>query len=65
MEKAMKRYFPIFMLPTLAAFTIGFLIPFLQGIYLSFCRFTTVKDARFIGISNYLKVFADGTFLLH
>ena len=59
----MKRYFPIFMLPTLAAFTIGFLIPFLQGIYLSFCRFTTVKDARFIGISNYLKVFADGTFL--
>lgn len=63
MEKAMRRYFPIFVLPTLAALTIGFLLPFLQGIYLSFCRFTTIKDARFIGISNYLKVFEDETFL--
>ena len=40
MEKALKRYFPIFVLPTLAAFIIGFLIPFVQGLYLSFCRFT-------------------------
>ena len=29
MEKAIKRYSPIFVLPTLLAFTIGFIIPFL------------------------------------
>ena len=45
MEKAIKRYFPIFLFPTLAAFTIGFIIPFLMGIWLSFCDFTTVTDA--------------------
>lgn len=63
MEKAMRRYSPIFVLPTFAAFIIGFLIPFFQGIYLSFCEFTTVRDARFVGIANYLKVFGDETFL--
>lgn len=34
-----------------------------MGIYLSFCKFTTVTDARFIGFGNYLKVFTDKTFL--
>lgn len=62
MEKALKRYFPIFVLPTLAAFIIGFLIPFVQGLYLSFCRFTTVGNAQVVGIGNYLKAFADSTF---
>ena len=45
------------------AFTIGFIAPFLLGIYLSFCKFTTVTDARFIGLENYGKVFQDPTFL--
>lgn len=63
MEKAIKRYFPIFVLPTLLAFTMGFIAPFLVGVYLSFCRFTTINDAVFIGISNYTKVFTDGTFI--
>ena len=63
MEKAVKRYFPIFVLPTMLAFTIGFLAPFLLGIYLSFCKFTTVTDAKFIGLDNYVKVFEDATFL--
>ena len=62
MEKALKRYFPIFVLPTLAAFIIGFLIPLVQGLYLSFCRFTTVGNAQLVGIGNYLKAFADSTF---
>ena len=52
MQKSLKKYFPVFALPTLAAFTIGFFIPFLMGIYLSFCKFTTVTDAKFIGIGN-------------
>ena len=36
MEKAIKRYFPIFVLPTMIAFTLGFIIPFAEGVYLSF-----------------------------
>ena len=45
------------MLPTLLAFCIGFLWPFLQGLYLSFCDFTITKNAKFIGVSNYIKAF--------
>lgn len=61
--KSMKKYSPIFVLPTFAAFMIGFIIPFIMGIYLSFCKFTTVIDAELVGISNYLKVFQDPTFV--
>ena len=63
MEKAIKRYSPIFVLPTLLAFTIGFIIPFIQGLYLSFCQFTTVNNATFTGLSNYQRAFADSYFL--
>ncbi len=63
MEKAIKRYFPIFALPTIAAFTLGFIVPFLMGIYLSFCEFTTVTDTTFVGLKNYIKIFGDPTFL--
>ena len=59
MEKAVKKYWPIFLLPTMAAFLIGFIIPFIEGIYLSFCNFTTIKDAKFVGIQNYLEAFKD------
>ena len=62
MEKAIKKYWPIFVLPTLAAFIIGFIIPFLQGVYLAFCQFTTVRDATFIGISNFISALRDTTF---
>lgn len=62
MQKSLKKYFPIFALPTLVAFTIGFIVPFFMGIYLSFCKFTTVTDAKFVGISNYVKIFTDKTF---
>lgn len=63
MEKALKKYSPIFVLPTLLAFTIGFIIPFFEGLYLSFCQFTTVKNAKWVGLSNYQRVFSDETFL--
>lgn len=62
MQKAMKRYSPLFVLPTLAAFAIGFIIPFIEGIYLSFCQFTTVGNAKFIGFNNYIKAFTDNSF---
>lgn len=63
MEKMLKKYFPIFVLPTLIAFTIAFIVPFLMGIYLSFCNFTTVVDAKFIGVENYIKAFSNKDFL--
>ena len=63
MEKAIKRWSPLFVLPTLLAFTIGFIIPFIEGLYLSFCQFTTVKNAKFTGFGNYKKIFSDLTFL--
>ena len=63
MQKTLKKYFPIFVLPTLLAFTIAFLVPFIMGIYLSFCDFTTVNDAEFIGFSNYIKIFSNSDFL--
>ena len=62
MEKAIKKYWPIFLLPTMAAFMIGFVIPFAEGIYLSFCKFTTIKDAEFVGMSNYIDALKDTTF---
>ena len=57
-----QRKFYVFLLPTFLAFCIGFLYPFLQGIYLSFCKFTTTSDASFIGLSNYASAFRDAGF---
>ena len=62
MEKALKQYGPIFILPTLLAFIIGFIIPFGEGLYLSFCHFVTVSSAKWVGLTNYAKVFADKAF---
>lgn len=63
MKKTMRRYSPIFILPTLAAFVIGFIIPFAQGLYLSFCKFTTVDNASWVGFANYATVIKDASFL--
>lgn len=62
MEKSMKRYMPIFVLPTFFAFILGFIIPFILGVGLSFCKFTTVTDAQFIGFSNYAEALKDTVF---
>ena len=62
MEKALKKWFPLFVLPTLAAFCVGFIWPFIQGIYLSFCKFTTVNNAKFVGLSNYVKALTDASY---
>lgn len=53
---------PIFVLPTFCAFILGFIIPFIMGIWLSFCEFTTVTDAKFVGLSNYVEAFKDTVF---
>ena len=62
MEKALKKHAPIFVLPTFLAFVIEFIIPFAQGFYLSFCKFTTVGNATFVGISNYTAAIKDTSF---
>ncbi|WP_297316730.1 sugar ABC transporter permease [uncultured Bifidobacterium sp.] len=60
--KSIRRWWAVFLLPTLVAFLIGFLIPFVMGIYLSFTRFTTVTDAHWVGLSNYSGLLADREF---
>ena len=62
-QRPIKKWAPLFILPTFAAFVIGFVWPFIQGIYLSFCNFNTPRDAKWVGINNYAKVFADAGFM--
>ena len=62
MGKSIKRYMPIFVLPTFFAFILGFIVPFIMGIWLSFCKFTTVTDAKFVGFSNYIEALKDTAF---
>ena len=63
MQKSMKKYFWLFALPTLIAFAIAFLVPFIMGIYLSFTKFTTVTNATFVGLDNYRKAFSSPEFI--
>ena len=61
-RRPIKRWFPVFVLPTFLCFCIGFIWPFIQGIYLSFCNFNIPKDAQWIGLGNYVKAFNDPSF---
>ena len=60
---ALKKWFPIFVLPTLAAFTIVFAVPFILGLGLSFTEFTTVLDAKWVAFENYIRAFSNRDFL--
>ncbi len=57
-----RRWSWLFMGPVVVAFIIGFVWPFIQGIYLSFCKFRLISDAEFIGFGNYLKALQDQSF---
>ncbi len=61
-RKPIQRWAPLFVLPTFLCFCIGFIWPFIQGIYLSFCNFMTPKDAKWVGLNNYIKAFKDPSF---
>ena len=61
--KAVKRWWALFALPTFIAFIIGFIVPFLMGVYLSFTRFSTVTDSQWVGLRNYAAVFSDPDFI--
>ncbi|MCL2735426.1 MAG: sugar ABC transporter permease [Propionibacteriaceae bacterium] len=56
-----KKWFPVFALPTFLAFILAFLIPFGMGLYLSFTKFRTVTDAQWVGVQNYINVFTQNT----
>ena len=62
-RKEMRKYAPLFLYPTVIAFIIGFVWPFVWGIYLSFFKFRSVNNTTFVGIGNYIKAFSDETFL--
>ena len=62
MQKTYKKYFAIFALPTIIAFTIFFIVPFVEGIVLSFCKFTTVTNASWVGTANYIRAFSNDDF---
>ena len=57
MEKTLKKYFVVFTVPTIIAFAFAFVVPFVMGVYLSFCKFNTVKNAKWVGLENYIKMF--------
>ncbi len=62
-RRAMARWGWLFLGPVTVAFIIGFIWPFLQGIYLSLCKFVLTRDAEFVGFSNYLDAFRDQSFM--
>lgn len=62
-RRAVRKYWPVFLLPTVLAFIIGFIWPFFQGIYLSFFRFKTLSNTTFTGLKNYISAFSDPSFL--
>lgn len=62
LRKPIKRWAPLFLFPVFLAFCIGFVWPFVQGIYLSFCNFAVPADAKWVGWSNYAKIWTDAGF---
>ncbi len=62
LNKSLRKWGWLFMGPVVAAFIIGFVWPFIQGIYLSFCKFNLIRDAKFIGFANYAAAFNDQSF---
>lgn len=59
MEKTYKKYYGWFVIPTLVAYGIAFVWPFVMGVGLSFCKFKTLKNAKFVGLSNYIYALTD------
>ena len=61
-KNPLRRWGWLFLGPMAAAFIIGFVWPFIQGIYLSMCQFKTISNAKFIGLDNYVKALSDQSF---
>ena len=63
LRRPYQRVFPLFLLPMFVSFCVGFIWPFIQALYLSFCSFITVDNAKWVGISNYVRALTDESFL--
>ena len=63
LRRQTRMWSPLFMGPVVACFIIGFVWPFIQGIYLSFCKFRLIRDAKFIGFGNYATALRDASFM--
>lgn len=63
MDKTLRRWAPLFVLPALICFFIAFLVPMIMGLVLSFFKFSTVTDGVFVGWSNYKRIFTDMDFI--
>lgn len=61
-RRPIQRQFWLFLIPTFAAFCIGFLYPFFKGLFLSFCKFKITSDWQWVGLSNYVKALEDPSF---
>ena len=62
-RRPIQKCFPLFLLPTFIAFCIGFLYPFGKGLFLSFCDFKTTSKWTWSGLNDYMKAFADDSFI--
>ncbi len=62
-RRPIQRMVWLFLLPTFAAFCIGFLYPFLKGAFLSFCKFKLTSQWTWVGLDNYVKAFSDNSFV--
>ncbi|MCM1148565.1 MAG: sugar ABC transporter permease [Butyricicoccus sp.] len=62
MQRSARKWSPLFLGPVVIAFVIGFVWPFIQGIWLSMCQFKTISNAKFIGFDNYVRAFNDASF---
>ena len=62
-QKSISKWGWLFLGPIIIAFVIGFLWPFIHGLYLSFCEFRLVSEAKFTGFGNYGRAFSDAGFL--
>ena len=62
-RRQIQRWGWLFLLPTFAAFCVGFLYPFAKGLFLSFCKFKTTSKWTWVGLKNYQTIFQDEGFL--
>lgn len=63
-RRSLRKWAWLFIGPVFASFIIGFIWPFAQGIYLSFCgKFNIISNAKLKGIENYVKAFSDDSFI--
>lgn len=62
-RRPIQRMVWMFLLPTFAAFCIGFLYPFFKGAFLSFCKFKLTSQWTWVGFGNYIKALSDSSFL--